>query len=354
MKRKLLFLSLFILPFFTKAQVTIQVQLPPAGIVQKDQLWNIILMNNKDEILDLHIRMSLQDAATGQVFMSATSGSVLLGKGVKILKQQDVQPAIFNYSNPDFSRNYLPIGAYIICYQVYTSQGENQVMLGDECTRLNIDPLSPPLLNSPADGSEINTPYPQFTWLPPSPMDMFSNLSYDLLVAEVLPGQSATEAIQYNTPVYSNNNLRSTNENYSSAYSALDTGKLYAWQIIAINGSSYAAKTEVWTFRRTGTPAPINTNTGTYILLQDNVTGTYIVEGGTLRIKYFSYAKDYKTSIIFSDEKDKVIKSFAQTIIPGDNHFDFDVSQHFQKGKIYRVAIKDQQGIAHFLKFSIK
>ncbi|MCP9751010.1 hypothetical protein [Ferruginibacter sp. HRS2-29] len=354
MKRKLLFLGLFVLPFLIKAQVTIQVQLPPAGLLQKDQLWNVILMNNKDDVLDVHIRLSLQDATTGQVYMSATSGSVLLGKGVKILKQQDVQPAIFNYTNPDFSRNYLPIGNYIICYQVYTSVGENQVMLGDECSRINIDPLSPPLLNTPADGTDISTPYPQFTWLPPSPMDMFSNLSYDLLVAEVLPGQSPTEAIQYNTPIYSANNLRNTNHPYSSAYAALDTGKWYAWQVVALNGSNYAAKTEVWTFKRTGNPVPPPVSSGTYILLKDNLTGTYIVEDGILRIKYFSYAKDYKSTILFSNEKDKVVKGFVKIIIPGENYFDFDVSRGFQKGKTYKVTIKDQQDVSHFLKFSIK
>jgi len=343
-----------LMSFNPKAQVTIQVQLPHAGMVQKDQLWNLILMNTKEDMINVYIRMSLKDLSSGQALMTASTSYFFLGKGVKIIRQNDVEPVIFNYNNPDFSRNYLPIGSYVICYQAYTINGEIEVTLGEECTRINIDPLSPPLLSYPANGSEINTPYPQFTWLPPSPLDMFSNLSYDLLVTEVLPGQSSSESIQYNTPIYSNNNLTRTNENYSSAYSKLDTGKVFAWQVVANNGASYAAKTEVWTFKIASIPATSNNTTGTYIVLGDNVSGTYDVDGGTLRIKYFSYAKEYKTNILFSDENDKIIKRFVKLIIPGENHFDIDVSHGFSKGKIYKVTLKDPQEKSHFLKFRIK
>lgn len=81
MLKQLLLLSLGILPLLLTAQVNISAQLPTAGMVQKEQLWNLILINNKEDVLDVSIKLSLQDAITGQVVLSAQSGNLLLGKG---------------------------------------------------------------------------------------------------------------------------------------------------------------------------------------------------------------------------------------------------------------------------------
>lgn len=65
---------------------------------------------------------------------------------------------------------------------------------------------------------------------------MFSSLSYELLVTEVLQGQTPIEAIQYNTAIYSKGNINQAYESYASSFYKLDTGKLYAWQVIAKMG----------------------------------------------------------------------------------------------------------------------
>ena len=148
MLKKLMLLSIGILPLLLKAQVNISAQLPPAGMVQKEQLWDLILISNKEDILDVSIKFSLQDAVTGQVVMSARSGNVLLGKGAKTISSRDVQPVLYNYNVPDFSGNYLPLGAYVACYQLYLNVPKDEP-LAQECIQINIDPLSPPLLNSP-------------------------------------------------------------------------------------------------------------------------------------------------------------------------------------------------------------
>ena len=247
MVKKIILLGLGFLPLLVNAQLTLNAQLPPAGFIQKDQLWNLIIVNNKDDIFDVSILLNLQDAATGQVVLSATTGNILIGKAVKVITSKDLQPVLYNYNVADMSGNYLPMGAYIACYQAISNTSKDGP-LAQECIHFNIDPLSPPLLNTPADKSEIVSPYPQFSWMPPTPFDMFSSLSYDLLITEVLEGQSATEAIQYNTPIYSKGNISQPYESYASSYTKLETGKVYAWQVVAKNGLSYTSKTEVWTF----------------------------------------------------------------------------------------------------------
>ena len=106
MLKKLIIFSVGILPMLLNAQVNISAQLPPAGLVQKEQLWNLILINNQEGLMDVSIHFSLQHAATGQVVMSARSGNLLLGKGVKTISVNDVQPVLYNYNVPDFGSNY--------------------------------------------------------------------------------------------------------------------------------------------------------------------------------------------------------------------------------------------------------
>lgn len=354
MQRKIILLLLNIWPVLLSAQVTISVQLPPAGIVGKDHLWNLILVNNKDGIIDVSIKMKLQEITSGQVLLSANTGTLVLGKGVKIITARDIQPIAYNYNTSGFSGNYLPIGSYIICYQVYQRVHEGDQPLGDECIKVTIDPLSPPLLNSPADKSEIQTPYPQLTWIPPTPFDMFNNLTYDVLIAEILSGQTAAEAIQYNSPVYSKSNIIQPYDNYPTSFTKLDTGKNYAWQVTARNGSSYAVKTEIWIFKikPDGRPTIIPENES-YILLGDDMTGAYMVKKDVLHFRYFSSDNEHIGKIIFSDSKGKSITVIDQKIVQGDNYFDLDVRQICKPGKLYKVAIADMAGKSHSLTFSI-
>ena len=353
MLKKMILLGLLLLPCLLQAQVTINAQLPPGGLVQKDHLWYLILINSKADVQDVSIKMSLQDAATGQIVMSANSGSLLLGKGVKIITSRDVQPITYNYQSTDFARNYLPMGAYIACYQVYRTGDKGDEPLGDECVRINIDPLSPPLLNAPADKSEVYTPYPQFSWMPPTPFDMFVDGSYDILVTEVLPGQSTTEAIQYNTPVYTKSNITQTYESYPTGFSALDTGKIYAWQVVARNGLNYAAKTEVWTFIVKQEKPVKRAVYSSYILLDNKTEGIYPVKRDSLHIKFVSSSPLNDGNVQFTDETGKRIIVFTQKIRPGDNYFDFNISNGFRRGKVYKVTITDIAKKEHSLRFII-
>lgn len=354
MIKKFVLSILSILPVLVQGQVTINAQLPPAGLVKGDQLWYLVLSNSKDEIKEVNIKMSLQDAVSGQIVLSANSGSFLLGKGIKIITARDVQPIAYNYTNPEFSRSYLPMGSYISCYQVYHNGQKGEEPLGDDCIRINIDPLSPPLLNTPSDKSDVETPYPQFTWLPPAPMDMFSNLNYELFVTEVLPGQSSAEAIEQNSPVYTNANIFQTYESYPSSFSQLDTDKVYAWQVIAKNGLNYAAKTEIWTFKIKKANVKKEPVFANYILLSNEMAGIYPVAKNELHIKFVSNFISHDAVITISDvETGRVIKNKSQKINPGDNYFDLEIGRDFQTERVYKIIITDLSQKQHSLRFSI-
>jgi len=343
MVKKIVLLVVVFLPLLLKAQLVLNAQLPAAGFVQKDQLWNLVLVNNKADILDVTIQMDLQDVASGQVVLSASTGNLLIGKGVKNIAAKDLQPILYNYNVPDLSRNFLPMGAYIACYQVI-SNTIKEGPLAQECIRFNIDPLSPPLLSSPADKAAIESPYPQFTWMPPTPYDMFTNLSYDLLLTEVTEGQSATEAIQYNTPIYSKSDIAQPYESYASSFTKLDTGKIYAWQVIAKNGLSYAAKTEVWTFKvKPPSIVKLIIEQSPFIKMKKDYPEKGIAPNSILKLSYINETTDSIASVKIFDlnTPSKSITEFNVVIQPGENLVQYNLKKlvSLEEGKIYEARI---------------
>ncbi|MBK8712544.1 MAG: hypothetical protein IPL97_11825 [Niastella sp.] len=355
MLKKILILLAIGLPFAGNAQVNITVQLPPAGPVQKSQLWSLVLMNNTERSEEVSLRFDMQDAASGQTVLSGISGTFSIGKGIKIVGQQDIQPLTYNYTAPDFSRDNIPMGAYIICYQVI-SQDKGQ-MLGDECVRVNIDPLSPPMLNTPYDKEELLTPYPQFTWIPPAPFDMFSRLNYDLVVAEVMPGQSPQEAVEYNAPIYNRSNLLQAAENYPQGFSKLDTGKLYAWQVVARNGENYAAKTEVWVFSVKGNQIEEIISASPYVKLNQSSSQVSIAHHGMLKMEVNSDVADSNAVFVIRSTPKAGTKSKTFSIkfdiVPGQNFLKYDTKQFgkFGKDEVYQVEYINSKGESLFMKF---
>lgn len=344
MKRKFLGCLLSLIPLFVSAQVTISVQLPPSGLIQKDQLWNLIVSNNNNATLDVKLSLVLKDLVSSQTVLSANSGVVFLARGIRVISSRDIQPIDYNFISGNFSGNYLPVGSYIACYQVSVNAGEYYKPIATECVQIKINPLSPPQLNTPANHSIIQTNTPQFTWIPPMPSAMFDNLNYDLNIVEVKDGQSSADAIQQNIPIHQKNVPLATFENYSSAYSTLQPGKIYAWQITANSSQNYSIRTEVWTFTIAEQPVQKDIgSTSSYVLLKNHneATGVHYLSNDTLFVKYYSFDKEHETTVRFLNADKKVIQEKKQSIIYGDNFLIFKLSGIYRKGQIYSVEITD-------------
>lgn len=358
MKRNLWMSLLTFLPLALLGQVSLNVQLPPAGLIQRDQLWNLAVINNGQDAIDIMLLLDLKDAQSGQSVVTANTGATLLPRGVKLISAQDIQPIYYNYLTAGFAGNYLPLGSYIACYRVAKNTGETPQVLAEECVRINIQPLSPPLLNLPADKDTLTHAYPQFSWMPPSPVDMFNDLQYELLLTEVLQGQSPGEAILYNTPVYTSNYLTRLYEPYPPSMTALDTGKIYAWQIVARNGGSFAAQSEVWTFMvKAGSVEGVAKKAVTaYLVMKDgeNVNGLLAIKDYTLPVKYYSYSAGYDATVLVKDLNGKIMFQLRRKIIYGDNFLNISLDRSLQKDKVYKLEIIDQRNKVHSANFIIQ
>lgn len=351
MYKRLLCLLFFNSCLFTAfCQLSVSLHEPPAGIVQKNQLWNITLIYSGTVPTNITIGLSLFDVNDNQAVMTAFTRPMLLTNGIKQLQASDVGPVDYNYLSPAFDISrlpdaFLPIGNYRACYTFYNSKNSEGALMED-CINLVVEPLSPPQLNLPSDSALIENPFPQFNWLPPTPATLFSSLNYDLLVAEVQPGQTPEDAIQENLPVYTALHLTSVANNYPTSNKSLDTGKLYAWRVIAKNAEMFAAQSEVWTFSiHNKKQEQLVPSQETYLELKtDNgYITTGIIPDNILRIKYYSYDKTHDAVVRFLNERGEVVKEIGKTIQYGNNFIVFTLDHSFRKETTYFVEINDLQ-----------
>lgn len=358
MKNCLLLLLVLFFGFQTRAQVSMTAQVPPESVLMKAQLWNIVLVSVSDAPATVKVVLRLLDSKTNRPVLTGISRNITLAKGAKQLQVSDVSPVQYEYlSNvADRSANgLLPVGNYQACYSLYVQGVSNGDLISEDCIPFAVAPVGPPLLNTPADQSVLETFNPQFTWLPPSPVSIFSNLNYELLLTEVRNGQSAVEAIQQNLPVY---RLPSTNNlfaNYPSSALSLDTGRQYAWTIIAKNGAAFAAQTDVWTFRLKSTLVKQDVVENTHIQLRKELDGAVAAVTGNVHFTYTNEVNDksVKYELVGLETGNTVIASGDLDVKPGDNMMAFEVKRKFnlQDGKSYLLRVKNSRNEYWQMKF---
>lgn len=360
MYRRLTGLTIFVFGFLgMQAQLSVSLQEPPAGIVQKNQLWNMTLIYAGNSTVDVTIGLTLVNVSDNQPVLSAYSRSLTLTKGVKQLKAADILPVDYTYVSPAFSRlsdAFLPVGSYQACYTFYSGNRHAETILSEDCMNIDVQPLSPPELVMPADSSSVESSYPQFSWLPPAPLMLFNDLNYELILTEVRADQTPGAAIQENIPLFNGRRLTTPMNTYPSSSRSLDTGKVYAWRVIAKNGETFIAQSDVWTFRiareKNEIPVPAG---GVYMEVSNSNTysNTGIIPDDVLGIKYYSYDKTHDAVIRFLNEKEQLVKEVNRSIVYGNNFMVFKLDHSFDKDTTYFIEITDLQGSRYKASFRI-
>lgn len=352
-----LFCLLFACP--VAAQVTITPVVPQAGILQKNQLWNVVLVSAVDRPLQVQVVLRLLDAEQGQPILSGVSRPITLTRGARQLKQADVEPVVYEYVSPAVDRNVnalLPPGKYLACYSIEATAGKN-TFSREECVPFVVEPISPPLLNLPANGALLETRLPQFTWLPPAPLQQFRALRYELIVTEVHDGQPPVEAVQQNIPVLRMPRVRDNFQSYPSGHVALDTGRTYAWTVIAKEGEHYAAQTEVWTFRLNGAKLAMEgEDNKVYVQLRREVDGHVLTVSRELSVAYVNETADKEVAyeVVALEDGNRIVKQGTLPLIRGANRLDVPLPRRagLSDGKIYLFRLKNSRAEQWQIKFN--
>lgn len=359
MKTKILLVIIICLPFFAKAQITITTQLPGSGMLLKEQLWNLVIINNSNDIAELKLQVDVRDMLLGQSVINASAGKLVIGKGMKLITVKDVQPVMYNYVATEFSGNYLPCGSYTINYRLIQETIKGDVPVADEVVKINVTPLSPPLLTTPADKSSIETVYPQFTWMPPAPMQMFNPLLYDITVVAVEEGQAAKEAMEFNKPVYVNTNLQNPAEKMPTSFQQLQQGKAYAWQVVARSGNSCAAPTEVFMFTIGKDTIAKIIDQAPYIKVSKSNTEVAIIYEGVIKMEYNNTAGDkkvkfnvYKVSDRAKENKNAI--QFEIELTNGQNFLSYNIAKKaaLDDKTVYEISMINSRGEEWLMRFT--
>lgn len=346
----------------TQGQVYIQTALPTAGLIQKNQLWNLVLVNGVNTPMEGKLTLVLRDRQTGLEMMSAVTGRFSLPKGSLSLNVNNLNPIQYNYMGftpGNLFNGLLPSGAYTACYVFSQYASDKEAPLAEECVAFDVEPLSPPMLIFPADSSELEVNPSQFSWTPPTPAGMMNQLRYDILIAEIKPGQKAAEALQDNMSFYNSAGLVSNLLPYSGAMPAFEKDKWYSWQIVARDEKNYAGKSEVWVFKVKKEQTPEKTiNNTPYLKMTTGAPGQGVAPNGILKLSFFNRTTDTQLRIKVEDltAGGGTPAEFVVKAVPGENQAELKLRQKITVAEqhTYRAAISFSNGETLSVLFVIK
>lgn len=177
-----------------------------------------------------------------------------------------------------------------------------------------------------------------------------------MILVEILPGQSPGDAIQDNIPLYNGAFLKNLYLNYPSSFRALDTGKTYAWRVVAMNGTQPAAMTDIWTFR-VASVVPILKLAAkdSYVSLKSVDDPAISTTDNNLQINYENMALD--TTVNYSilslqDKGNPVVQKGTIHLNNGENFIKVALNNGFQTNKIYLFQIVNRRRETWSLKFT--
>lgn len=324
--------------------VTIQPAVPAVGMLQASQLWNISAINTTSLNQVIRIDLMVIDRITGQQYLTGESVELSLKPGATLLNGNMVGP--IKYAPAGFfinlsGREFLPVGQYTLCYNLYGEVNKNLVPISKEYIPVDIEPMTPPYLNYPFHQSAVSEKNPRFLWIPPTPSQLFSALQYDFLLVEKQPEQTPEEAVQRNTPLMTIGNLATNSFGYNGVgMSALDTGKQYAWQVIAKNGAAYGVKSEVWSFVISKSES-IGIVKADYLLMNSdfNNLSPFYTSYEIVYVKYSSSKSADKLILQIEKDDGKVIRRSNVSVFPGDNYFKVKLDNKIKPGVPYMLYL---------------
>ncbi|HEX5023964.1 MAG TPA: hypothetical protein VFV68_01775 [Agriterribacter sp.] len=354
-----IFLLLLIAVGNATGQIIISPQLPAAGMVQKKQLWNLLIINHYPSSQELQVLMTMADAGTGQKILAGSSRLFAAARGSTLLSETAIGPLQYQYTGSSAAMNgsdLLMAGRYIVCYTLINNSNTTETPVGEECVNIEVETSAPPQLVAPSDNEMVETHYPNFTWIPPAPVSIVPRLQYAMLLVEVKNGQSAYDAIQRNTPVYLKQYLSSPFLVYPSSGAALEAGKQYAWQVMATSGDTYMQKTEAWSFRVKSDTVAIVIDDHVFPKLGRGYDAHSYICNNLLKFEYNNETGDSSLQVTIYEllnEQQTAVESRGLKMKPGQNFVVMQIggSGKYKSQQQYLIELKNKRRETWNLRF---
>ncbi|WP_290793187.1 hypothetical protein [Flavihumibacter sp. UBA7668] len=346
------------------AQIVLQSQLPSPGVFSKAQLWNISIMNSNSQQMNVRLVVTISDLQSNQLVLSGTSRFFLINQGAVLLTQNQLSPISYQTVNANYPVDpqpdgFLPVGIFNICYTLYWQNNDGLETVAEQCETLEVEPLSPPQLILPENEDNIEEEHPFFTWTAPMSTTLISGLRYDWKMVEVLPTQSASDAIQFNVPVWIQRSLPGNSFQYPLSLPKLDSSKLYAWQVTALNNLMPVSHSEIWLFKISRNTEIPGRRKGTYAVLKKNMGGHAVLLDGDIQFVFTNDQNNTNASILLFEIKNGKRQALLSSPIQlpltqGSNYLRIPLSSinGIRKKQDYILEL-DDLGKKYYLKFQL-
>jgi len=213
----------------------------------------LTILNGGSSAQDVILRYDVRNQA-GVVVTTGYSDPQTIAAGIPVVYSDLSEIAGTQEHDPGLEDQVvrtgrLPEGDYTACVAVTDLGG---FVLAQDCAEFTIIYPDPPMLIAPASDDVVLSAAPIFQWTPLQvPSDY--TLRYVLQIAEVLPNQLPEAALSSNILWYENDDVGTTSLPYPLDALPLESGKTYAWRVIAMDQNGYAASandgsSEIWTF----------------------------------------------------------------------------------------------------------
>ena len=132
-----------------------------------------------------------------------------------------------------FNSGLFPEGNYMLTIEAVPEDRFSMISTLPGMAQFTVSYGQPPLLISPAEGSEVIQPFPIFTWAPvTAPADV--NIEYEIRIVELLRGQQPEQAIDgARFPIVEEVVQNLTSFVMTQEQLQFEPGTVYAWQVTA-------------------------------------------------------------------------------------------------------------------------
>jgi hypothetical protein len=218
------------------SQVSIFLQQPPPNQLLIEDLWKLRVVNSSLNPYKVYLTATVTEATLGQV-LSGSSKNFNVPTGIKFITQADLGSVNVQYSNGNIKNiiektGSVPVGYYEICVNLINADG-SETVLASTCITQEVNNYTIPVLISPDDKAKISAELPVFNWLPPTPVRVNQRLTYTLKIVEILPRQSATDAMRSNPDWFIKSNINVPIYQFDFSSREFTAGNHYAWKVLA-------------------------------------------------------------------------------------------------------------------------
>jgi hypothetical protein len=162
---------------------------------------------------DARIGFELRESPSGRLLARSKDGHPLQPRvsipsgpmtvvftGPEILHEEAVELVATDIRDRVAATGMLPEGTYEFCVRLLDAQLRPIAVTGSLCRTASVVLPDPPVLLTPADGSQLTTGTPLLSWTPVQPT--LGPVQYRLRIVPIYDGQDRRSAIERNSPIY--------------------------------------------------------------------------------------------------------------------------------------------------------